>query len=321
MSGLRVAVVGTGYLGRFHAQKLAAAPGALLVGVTDRDADAARRVAEEVGTAPFADYRELVGKIDAVSIAASTGAHFELARFFLEQGVHVFVEKPITRTSVEAATLVALAEQRGLKLQVGHIERFNPALLAAREGLDQVMFIECHRLAPFKSRGVDVNVVLDLMIHDLDVILSLVDGRPEHVSAVGIVVLTDSVDVANARIEFSNGAIANVTASRASTKAERKFRVWQDNQYVAIDFGRGLVQKVTSQARWDEGQSPLAEQSWNLEKGDALKSEIEAFLAAVRDDSDCVVSGRDGQAALELAELIIADIERRRARRGSASQS
>jgi len=312
VSGTRVAVVGTGYLGRFHAQKFRAAPDAELVGVCDLDAETGRAVAAELETEFFPDHGALVGRVDAVSIAASTAAHFELCRFFLEHGVHVLVEKPITQTSREAAELVALADARGLKLQVGHIERFNPALLAAREGLGRPSFIECHRLAPFKARGVDVDVVLDLMIHDLDVILSLVQSPPEHVSAVGIAVLTGRVDVANARIEFANGAIANVTASRASTKAERKFRVWQDARYVAIDFGRGTVQNVVRAADWREGESPLEQQTWNLEKGDALMAEVEAFLAAIRDDSECLVSGHDGQAALELAELITADIERRR---------
>ena len=309
-----VAVVGVGYLGRYHAQKYARNPGADLIGVADLDPRAGRAVADELGCAYFADYRDLAGQVEAVSVAASTRAHYEISRFFLEQGVHVLVEKPMTVTSAEAAALTALAEAEGLKLQVGHIERFNPALLAAREGLDRPSFIECHRLAPFTARGADVNVVLDLMIHDLDVILSLVDAKPVQVSAVGIAALTESVDVANARIEFDNGAIANVTASRASTKAERKFRVWQDQQYIAIDFGRGVVQKIRSRGRWQPGESPLDEESWNLEKGDALAAEIEAFLHAVQSGEDCVVSGRDGQAALELAERIIADIDRRRAR-------
>jgi predicted dehydrogenase len=167
-------------------------------------------------------------------------------------------------------------------------------------------------LAPFKSRGVDVDVILDLMIHDLDVILSLVDSEPVSVSAVGIAVLTDSVDIANARIEFASGAIANVTASRASTSAQRKFRVWQDKRYVSIDFGSGTVQRVTSRDEWRPDQSPLSEETWNLEKSDALLAEAQAFVDAIRNDTVCVVSGRDGQAALELAEMITADISRRR---------
>jgi len=312
MTTTRAAVIGVGYLGRFHAQKYAASPHAELIGVCDLNATAGRAVAAETASSFIDDYHDLVGRVDAVSIATTTRTHYEIGRFCLENGIHTLIEKPMTVTSAEAAELAGIAEVAGLKLQVGHIERFNPALLAAREGLDQPSFIECHRLAPFTSRGADVNVVLDLMIHDLDVILSLVDAKPAHVSAVGIAALTDSVDVANARVEFDNGAIANVTASRASTRAERKFRVWQDQQYVSIDFGRGVVQKVRSRGSWSDGESPLDEESWNLEKGDALAAEIEAFLAAIRNDTDCVVSGRDGQAALELAELIIGDIQARR---------
>jgi predicted dehydrogenase len=307
-----VGVVGVGYLGRFHAQKYAGLDNAALVGVTDLNPTTGLAVAEELGCEYFADYRELADAVDAVSIATSTGAHYELSRYFLERDVHVLVEKPMTTTSREAAELTALAESHGLKLQVGHIERFNPALLAAREGLEHPRFIECHRLAPFTRRGADVNVVLDLMIHDLDVILSLVDALPERVSAVGIAAITQSVDVANARIEFANGAIANVTASRASTRAERKFRVWQDRHYVSIDFGRGIVQKVRGRGDWAEGESPLEQEHWNLEKGDALRAEIEAFLYAVQSGESCIVSGRDGQLALELAERIVADIDARR---------
>jgi predicted dehydrogenase len=317
MNPVRVAVVGVGYLGRYHAQKYARSEHAELIGVCDLNETAGLAVAEETGCSYFADHRKLPDQVDAVSIAATTSAHYELSHFFLEHGVHVLVEKPITVTSTEAAALTRLADDKGLKLQVGHIERFNPALLAASEGLDKPSFIECHRLAPFTTRGADVNVVLDLMIHDLDVILSLVDAKPTGVSAVGIAALTSTVDVANARIEFANGAIANVTASRASTRAERKFRVWQDQQYVSIDFGRGIVQKIRSRGDWNEGESPLDEESWNLEKGDALADEIEAFLHAVTSGEPCIVSGRDGQAALELAETILADIEARRNRSSS----
>lgn len=309
MSDVRVAVVGTGYLGRFHAQKYARLPGARLVGVCDVVAATGKGVAAETDTEYFADHRDLLGRIDAVVIAASTAAHFQLTHYFLEHGVHVFVEKPIAATSREAAVLTELAEQKRLKLQVGHIERFNPALLSARAGLDGIRFIECHRLAPFKGRGTDVDVVLDLMIHDLDVILALVESKPVSVSAVGIAVLTDSVDVANARIEFANGAIANVTASRASTKPQRKFRVWQDSRYVSIDFGDGVVQRVTSRRSAD---APLEEETWSLEKGDALRAEAEAFVAAIQNDTPCLVTGRDAEAALGLAELITADINRRR---------
>ena len=312
MKKLRTAVVGVGYLGRFHAQKHRALDGVDLVGVCDRDPAAGRAVAQSLATAYFADHRELVGKVDAVTIATSTSAHFELTKFFLEHGVHVLVEKPMTRTSREAAALTELAARRNLKLQVGHVERFNPALLSAREGLTAVRFIECHRLAQFKGRGADVNVILDVMIHDLDVILSLVDSPPRAVSAVGIPVLMDDIDIANARIEFENGAVANVTASRVSTTPQRRFRVFQPNQYVSIDFGNGEVRRVTKQGDWREGAAPLHEEAWNLEKGDALLAETKAFVDAIVTDTPCVVSGADGVAALQLAEMIGADIARRR---------
>lgn len=311
MSKLRTAVVGVGYLGRFHAQKHRLIDSVELVAVCDRDAERGRSVATEVGASAVADYRELVGKVDAVTIAATTAEHFTLARFFLEHGVHVLVEKPMTRTSAEAAVLTKLAAERGLKLQVGHVERFNPALLAARETLTTVRFIECHRLAPFKGRGADVNVILDVMIHDLDVILSLVDSQPTAVSAVGIPVLMDDIDIANARIEFANGAIANVTASRVSTTPQRRFRIFQPNQYVSIDFGNGEVRRVTKDGEWREGAAPLREETWNLEKGDALLAETRAFVEAIVADKPCVVSGADGLASLELAEMIGADIARR----------
>jgi len=311
MSKIRAAVVGVGYLGRFHAQKYRALDDVELVGVCDLDAAAGRAVAENVATRYYPDYRELAGLVDAVTIAASTTAHFALAKFFLEHGVHVLVEKPMTRTSREAAELNELAARRGLKLQVGHVERFNNALLSAREGLTAVRFIECHRLAPFKGRGADVNVILDLMIHDLDVILSLVGAKPVNVSAVGIPVLTDDVDIANARIEFANSAIANVTASRASTSAQRMVRVFQPNQYVAIDFGGGEVRRVTRTGAPSEGMAALKSESWNLEKGDALLAETRSFVDAIVEDRPCEVSGEDGYAALALAEQIIAEIEKR----------
>jgi predicted dehydrogenase len=312
MSKLKTAVIGVGYLGRFHAQKHRALDTVELVAVCDRDADRSRAIAAEVGTRAVHDYRELVGKVDAVTIAATTAEHFAVARFFLEHGVHCLVEKPLTRTSAEAAVLTKLAAERKLKLQVGHVERFNPALLAARETLTTVRFIECHRLAPFKGRGADVNVILDVMIHDLDVILSLVDSKPTNVSAVGIPVLMDDIDIANARIEFANGAIANVTASRVSTTPQRRFRVFQPNQYVSIDFGSGEVRRVTKHGDWREGGTPLREETWNLEKGDALLAETRAFVDAIVNDTPPVVSGDDALASLELAEMIGADIERRR---------
>ncbi|HEY9183535.1 MAG TPA: Gfo/Idh/MocA family oxidoreductase [Gammaproteobacteria bacterium] len=310
MSKLRTAIVGVGYLGRFHAQKHRALDSIDLIGVCDRDPERCRAVAAENSVRAFADHRALVGAVDAVTIAASTSEHFELAKFFLENGVHVLLEKPMTRTSREAAVLAELADRHGLKLQVGHVERFNTALLAARAALTTVRFIECHRLAPFKGRGVDVNVILDIMIHDLDVILSLVHSKPKTVSAFGMPVLTNDIDIANARIEFENGAVANVTSSRVSTTAQRRFRVFQPNQYVSIDFGSGEVRQVTKQGEGHD-LSCLKEERWSLDKGDALLAETKAFVESIQNDTPCIVSGADGVAALKLAEMIGADIARR----------
>ena len=311
MTALRVGVVGVGYLGRFHAQKLAGLDSADLIGVYDAKIETATAVAAVVGTAAFESYAALAEKIDAVSIAASTPAHYRLAKYFLEQGVHVFVEKPITETSAQAAELVNLADARRLKLQVGHIERFNPALLAAREHLHDIRFVECHRLAAFKTRGADVDVVLDLMIHDLDMVLSLIQADPIKVSAMGLPVLTKTVDIANARIEFDNGAVANVTASRVSTNAQRKFRAFQANQYLSIDFGTGIIQRVTSDGAWEGAgdKVPLNVSEWSAEKGDALFLELAAFVDAVSRDTDVPVPGRQGYAALLLAENILQCIE------------
>jgi predicted dehydrogenase len=308
---LKTAVVGVGYLGRIHAQKYLDLADVELVGVSDKRAEEGRAFAESCGVEFFDDPRDLLGHIDAVTIATSTPAHFELARLFLDNGIHAFVEKPLTTTSAAGRELTALAERAGLKLQVGHVERFNSALLSARDKLGTVRFIECHRLAPFQTRGTDVNVVLDLMIHDLDVILSLIEGKPVTVSAVGIPVLTDNIDIANARIEFDTGAVANVTASRVSMTAQRKFRVFQRNQYLSIDFGKGDVQLVTHAPGSADAPGDLDEQTWNLEKGDALLAEVAAFVSAVRNDEPCLVGGEDGVAALELAERILEDIERR----------
>lgn len=311
MGKIRCAVVGVGYLGRFHAQKYKLIEDVELVGVADATMARAHEVAAELGVRAFTDHRELVGQVDAVTIAASTKAHFELTRFFLSNGIHVNVEKPMTSTVAEAEELVRLAKAKDLRLQVGHVERFNPALQAARGKLDMPLFIECHRLAPFKPRGVDVDVVLDLMIHDLDVILSLVKSPVRSVSAVGAPVLTQLVDIANARIEFESGTVANITSSRVSQNATRKFRVFQKKQYLSIDFGTGEVNLTAKVGEWDGESLPLEFDSWSLEKGDALLAETKAFVEAIRDKKPCVVSGEDGLVAMALAERVRDDIMKR----------
>lgn len=311
MSKVRCAVVGVGYLGRFHAQKYKLIDKAELVGVCDASPERAKQVAEELGTTAFSDYRELIGMIDAVTVASTTRTHYEIAKFFLANGVHVNVEKPMTVTVDEGEDLVRLAREKGLKLQVGHVERFNPALQAAKDKLGVPLFIECHRLAPFKPRGVDVDVVLDLMIHDIDVILSLVKSPVKSVSAVGTPVLTKVVDIANARIEFESGTIANLTASRVSVNATRKFRVFQQQQYLSIDFGSGEVNLTSKTGEWKDDHVPLEMESWNLEKGDALLAETSAFVESVQTGKPVVVSGEDGLVALRLAIQIQGEIYRR----------
>ena len=308
---LRTAVVGVGHLGRFHAQKHKLIEQVDFIGVCDPRPEAAQAVATELGVKAFTDAHDLIGKVDAVTVAASTPAHFSLCKMFLENGIHVLVEKPITNTVKEGQILCELAEKNGLKLQVGHVERFNPALIAVKEKLGKPLFIECHRLAPFKVRSTEVDVILDLMIHDLDVILSLVRSKPVSVSAVGTPVLTKKIDIANARIEFESGAVANVTASRVSQNTQRKFRVFQANQYLSIDFQSGEVNLLTKTGEWSDGELPLDHESYNLEKGDALLSETKSFVNSILQDQPVLVSGRDGLNALELAEQIVANAEKR----------
>ena len=308
---LRCAVVGTGHLGRFHAQKYSQLKNIDFVGVCDSNEEQVKKVAEELNAKYFLNANELIGKVDAVTVAASTRAHYALVKLFLENGVHVHVEKPITVTSQEGEELCRLADAKGLKLQVGHVERFNPAFVAAREKMGAPLFIECHRLAPFKPRSMDVDVVLDLMIHDLDVILSLVKSEPIAVSAVGTPVITRHVDIANARIEFESGAVANVTASRVSQSSQRKFRVFQDKQYLSLDFQSGEVNLLTKTGEWSEGTIPLEAEAWNLEKADALMAETQSFVDAIIKNQPCVVTGWDGVRALKLAETVLDGINKR----------
>lgn len=309
---IKVAVVGVGHLGRFHSQKYKALSDEVeFVAVCDSRADHGAAMAKEFGVTYVANAKDLLGKVEAVTIAASTPAHYELGKLFLSGGVHVHMEKPLTSTSAEGEELCRIAESKGVCLQVGHIERFNPALVAARQKLHKPLFIECHRLAPFKPRSIEVDVVLDVMIHDLDVILSLVRSEPVKISAVGTPVITKKIDIANARVEFASGAVANITASRVSQNTQRKFRVFQPAQYLSIDFNSGEVNLLTKTGEWQDGEIPLEAEAWNMEKGDALLAETKSFLGAVRGDHPVVVSGRDGLMALKLAEEILNDIHQR----------
>ena len=305
---MRTAVVGVGYLGRFHAEKYAAHPDAQLVAVVDVDGRRAHEIAGALGVEAVTDHRALIGRVDCVSIAVPTNRHFAVARDLLEGGVDVLVEKPVTTTVDEAKALVELAVRGGRVLQVGHLERFNPAVLAIEGIVNQPRFIECHRLAPFTDRGTDVDVVLDLMIHDLDVILSMVQSPLRAVEAVGVPVLTTSVDIANARLRFANGCIANVTASRVSLKRERKLRIFQADAYVAVDYGERRV-RICRREPDADGQTALVLEEREVPEGDALELEIDAFLRAVRDREPPPVSGWDGLRALEVAHVIRESLE------------
>lgn len=305
---LRAAVIGVGYLGRFHAQKYAALSGVNggveLVGVVDAHPETAQRVAKELGVTAFTDYRELLGpkpKVGLVSVASTTETHHAVARDCLAAGVHVLAEKPITVTVAQADELIALADAKHLVLQVGHLERFNPAWLAVKDKITRPVFIEAHRMAPFKARGIDVSVVLDLMIHDLDLILPLVASPVSDLRASGVSVLTDGIDIANARIEFANGCVANLTASRTSTASLRRLRVFQHHEYISVDFGERRIGISRRRDALVEGEEPIDTETVQQPPGDALMTEIVAFVAAVRHGTPPVVSGREGRDALAIA--------------------
>lgn len=306
---IRTAVIGVGYLGRFHAQKYARLPGSRLVAVVDSREPIRQAVAAELGTAALADHRELLGRVDAVSIVTPTPAHFPIAREFLEAGAHVLVEKPVTETVAQARELIEVAQRRGLLLQVGHLERFNAAVLAAEAHLSQPRFIECQRLAPFKERGTDVNVVLDLMIHDIDIVQSIVGAPLETIDAVGTPVFSGAVDIANARLRFANGCVANVTASRVSLKTERKLRVFRDDAYVSIDLQQKILTVIRKRATPPgAGELPVTIEEQSFEQGDALRAEIASFLDCIRSGQRPVVDGEDGLRALETAIRITAQL-------------
>src|ERR1700691_867820 len=311
---MRTAVVGVGYLGRFHAQKYRQATNSELVGIADPSPEARQALAAELGVAAHADYRELLGRVDAVSIVTPTPQHYAIARDFLEAGAHVLVEKPMTTTVAEGERLIEAARRAKRVLQVGHLERFNAAVQALQPILSVPRFIESARLAPFKQRGTDVDVVLDLMIHDIDLILSIVGSPVVSVDAIGSSVFSQEIDIANARLRFANGCVANATASRVSLKTERRLRLFQDDAYISVD----LQQKVLTVIRKGEGvgadgmpQVDIAETSYD--QGDALKAEIEAFLEAAATGRPPLVSGEDGLNALRTAVTIAEQVANSRA--------
>jgi predicted dehydrogenase len=298
-------VVGTGYLGKFHAEKYAALEGCDLVAVVDSNLEAAQGVAEKNRTQAVTDYRELLGKVDAVSIVVPTSLHFQVARDFLDAGSHVLVEKPITVTVEEADELIDLARKRDRRLMVGHLERFNAALLGLDLVREKPLFIESHRLAPFNPRANDVSVVLDLMIHDIDIILDIVDSEVERIDAKGVTVLTSDTDIANARITFRNGSVANVTASRASLKVERKMRMFMPNRYISVDFqNRVLAQYRKGEREMFPGVPEITSEESVFENGDALMEEIRHFVDCIREGREPLVSGTAGRRALATATEI-----------------
>lgn len=302
MTPVRAAVIGVGYLGRFHAQKYAALESVELVGVVDADESRARAVAEEVGTTAFTDHGALLDRVDVVSIVVPTRFHHAVAAECLNRGVHVLVEKPITTTLEEADDLIRLAAEQDLVLQVGHLERFNAAVRGLAELVGTPMFIESNRLAPFNPRGADVSVVLDLMIHDIDIIQSLVRSPLEKIDASGVGVLTNEIDIANARLGFANGCVANVTASRVSLKTERKMRFFQRDTYVSVDFQeRTLAVFQKGEGEMYPGVPNITSSQYSLDQQDPLREEIAAFIASVRNNTTPLVTGEDGLRALETA--------------------
>jgi predicted dehydrogenase len=301
------AVIGVGYLGKFHAEKYAASPKANLVAVVDTDQNRAREIGAPLGADILTDYRELFGRVQCVSVAVPTRYHFQVARDFIEAGIDVLVEKPLTADIAEARDLVAAAKEKNVILQVGHLERFNPAIRQLEGVIKEPKFVECHRLAPFVERGTDVDVVLDLMIHDIDVISSLVRSPVERMEAVGVPVLTDKPDIANARIKFANGCIANVTSSRVSIKRERKIRIFQPDAYISIDYDQRRAQIYHKPAP-GAGWLGIRAENIEIKDGDALADEIDSFLDCVRTRALPLVDGDEGLRALEIASMISAQL-------------
>ena len=300
---IKVGVIGVGYLGKFHAEKYAASAKAQLVAVADIDGARAKEIGAAVGAEAVADYRALLGQVQCVSIAVPTRMHYQVARDAIAAGVDVLVEKPLTADIAEARDLVAMANQQRVILQVGHLERFNPAIRRLESVVNEPKFVECHRLAPFVERGTDVNVVLDLMIHDIDVIASLVRSPVERVEAVGVPVLTEKPDIANARIKFANGCIANVTASRVSLKRERKVRFFQPDAYISIDYDQRRAQiyhKPAPGAGWLD----IRAENIEITEGDALADEIDSFLDCVAERKAPLVGGEEALIALDIASMI-----------------
>jgi predicted dehydrogenase len=315
MKKLRVGVVGVGYLGKFHAEKYARMDDVDLVGVVDINIFEAEDVAKKVNTKAYSNYQDLFGKVDAVSIVVPTPAHFSVTKDFLTNDIDVLIEKPMTTTLEEADELIRFSKSRGLIIQVGHLERFNPAVTALQDIVKKPMFIESHRLSVFKDRGTDVSVVLDLMIHDIDIILNFVGSEIDSIRAAGVPVISGHVDIANARLEFINGCVANVTASRISTKNERKIRLFQKDAYISVDFANQGITVIQQNGKIENGLIPGMDiKQLSFAKGDALEDELKSFVKAVVSREAPEVTGQMGRDALRIALSImdqISDTSRR----------
>ena len=316
---VRIGVIGAGALGYHHVRLLRDVPGAQLVGFHETRPDRAAAVSKELGVRAFEDLGALLDRIDAATIVVPTPAHYEVARAALLRGKHLLIEKPIAATLAEADELLAVAERTGALIQTGHVERFNRAIRAALPHVEKARFIESDRLAPFNPRGSDVAVVLDLMIHDIDLVRTLVGGHVKDVSAVGVQVLTPFVDIANARLRFDDGAVANITASRVSRERMRKVRIFQESGYLSLDLGTGEGEFF--RLRRDVDFAELAKGAQAIEafvervpllasEGEPLRLEFESFLSAVRGAAPVAVSGEDGREALAVALSIVSEIER-----------
>jgi predicted dehydrogenase len=324
MDLLNIGVIGVGHLGSLHTKMYAEISTAKLVGVYDSDSQRAEKTAAEFGIKAFSNLDDLLSQVEAVSIATPTQSHYDVAMQVIKRGVHLLIEKPITATIEQAQALTERAETKGLKLQVGHIERFNPAILALEPYNITPLFIESHRLAQFNPRGSDVAVVLDLMIHDIDLILSLVKSKVTRIDANGIAVISDTPDIANARLQFENGCVANVTASRISQNKMRKMRLFQRDAYISIDFAQGLaevfrlvdegtanVKSTMMLGKIDQGQYKriIVYEQPEVREVNALKYELERFIESIQKNTETPVTGRDGLHALEVAQEILQKID------------
>ena len=314
MDNIRVGVVGVGALGRHHARVYASLPGATLTGVVDTLPGRAEEIAKPLGAKAFLNHTDLLGRVDAVSIATPTTLHAEIGEQFLNEGVHVLVEKPLSHTLEDADRLIGAARRNGRVLQVGHLERFNPAVRALREIVGRPRFFEAHRMGLFSPRSLDIDVVLDLMIHDLDIICLLVPSRIASVTAVGIPILTGRIDIANTRIEFEDGCVANVTASRVSMEKIRKLRLFQKQEYISLDYTRQDVAIFSLNHRAGGRMPEIANRKLTPEKKEPLAEELQSFLNAIRNGQPVECTGEEGRTALALALKVLAQAEKAQAR-------